>query len=492
MATYNNLSYGSSGNEVKKLQQALINAGYNVGSAGADGIYGVNTQNAVKKYQSDNGLDVDGIAGNNTLGKLYGNNSGTGTAAPVTNNSAGAGAKPSTTAQAADSSKYTYDASGDAAYQQALQALQQAQQNKPTFADTYGASLKDMYEQIVNRDKFQYDLNGDMLYQQYKDQYVNLGQMAMRDTMGQAAALTGGYGSTYGQSVGQQQYDAYLQELNGVVPELYGMALNQYNAEGEQMMDQYAMLSDMNDEEYGRYMDDMNQYWNNVNYLQGQADDAYNRGYENWYNAYQMQLQADELAYQKEQDAYNREVYQDEKAYERKQAAYERLVSLITSTGYTPTTDEMIAAGMSAGELSAYKSYYEKQNAAATTKSSGGGSGGGSSGGGSYNNGGYSSAAVKQAQRFVGASADGMWGANSAAAAKAKGYNSLAEVIAAINSEYNGPTSVKANATYNTGELLDAAASGMGYDAIMKALEERGVDTSKATVQADVRWALSK
>jgi hypothetical protein len=39
---------------------------------------------------------------------------------------------------------------------------------------------------------------------------------------------------------------------------------------------------------------------------------------------------------------------------------------------------------------------------------------------------------VKKAQAFVGAGQDGMWGAKSAAAAKAKGYNSLAEVVAAM------------------------------------------------------------
>ena len=109
--------------------------------------------------------------------------------------------------------------------------------------------MQDIYNQIVNRDKFKYDLNSDMLYQQYKDQYEILGQLAMMDTMGQAAALTGGYGSTYGQMVGQQQYDAYLQQLNDVVPELYGMALDQYNAESDRLMQQYGMVGDMRDDE---------------------------------------------------------------------------------------------------------------------------------------------------------------------------------------------------------------------------------------------------
>lgn len=343
MANYNDLSYGSRGDEVKKLQQSLVNAGYDVGSAGADGIFGDDTLNAVKKYQTDKGLDVDGIAGNNTLTSLYG------ASAPESKPEAN-----TSTAQKTPNSQYSqyaYDASGDAAYQQALQTLQQAQQQKPTYAGTYDNQLQDIYNQIVNRDKFKYDLNSDMLYQQYKDQYVNLGQMAMKDTMGQAAALTGGYGSTYGQMVGQQQYDAYLQQLNDVVPELYGMALDQYNAEGDRLMQQYGMVGDMRDDEYGKYQDALNQYWMNVDRAQGAADDAYNRGYENFYNSQQM-------------------------GYNRQQDMYERLVSLMTTTGYSPSADELTAAGMSAGEMQAYLNYYAKMNPAPVA-SSGGGSGGG-------------------------------------------------------------------------------------------------------------------
>ena len=64
-----NLSYGSQGDEVKKLQEALNSQGYGLS---VDGIYGAKTQAAVRDYQSKNGLSVDGIAGVNTQGKLYG------------------------------------------------------------------------------------------------------------------------------------------------------------------------------------------------------------------------------------------------------------------------------------------------------------------------------------------------------------------------------------------------------------------------------------
>ena len=60
--------YGSSGEEVKKIQDKLKRWGYYNGSV--DGIYGTKTVDAVKKFQKKNGLKVDGIAGEKTLAKL--------------------------------------------------------------------------------------------------------------------------------------------------------------------------------------------------------------------------------------------------------------------------------------------------------------------------------------------------------------------------------------------------------------------------------------
>ena len=71
-----NLAYGRSGSDVRALQEALRKAGYNIA---ADGVYGAETQNAVRQYQSAQGLGVDGIAGQQTFGAL-GIGSGGGTA----------------------------------------------------------------------------------------------------------------------------------------------------------------------------------------------------------------------------------------------------------------------------------------------------------------------------------------------------------------------------------------------------------------------------
>lgn len=59
---------GSRGEEVKKIQTKLKNWGYYSGSV--DGIYGWQTESAVKSFQKKNGLTVDGIAGTKTLNAM--------------------------------------------------------------------------------------------------------------------------------------------------------------------------------------------------------------------------------------------------------------------------------------------------------------------------------------------------------------------------------------------------------------------------------------
>lgn len=64
------LRRGSSGEYVTLLQTKLIQRGYDLGSYGADGKFGAKTEEAVKQFQRDNGLAVDGICGTRTWNAL--------------------------------------------------------------------------------------------------------------------------------------------------------------------------------------------------------------------------------------------------------------------------------------------------------------------------------------------------------------------------------------------------------------------------------------
>lgn len=64
------LRRGSEGSQVKWAQWALVNAGYGVGKYGVDGVFGEETEKAVRSFQKANGLSVDGEVGPDTVAKL--------------------------------------------------------------------------------------------------------------------------------------------------------------------------------------------------------------------------------------------------------------------------------------------------------------------------------------------------------------------------------------------------------------------------------------
>lgn len=231
-----NYRIGSRGSEVEELQRLLNQNGANLT---VDGIFGRGTDTAVRSYQRSKGLSVDGIAGANTFASLRGT-SGTGSA-PV---------------QTAAQKLSAFDATKPQAYQ-----------------SNYQDQINALLNQIQNRPKFNYDLASDPLYNQYAQRYQQLGKMAMEDTMGQSAALTGGYGNSYAQTAGQQQYNQYMQGLNDVIPELRNSAYQMYNDEGDDMARRLSLYQQQEGTDYDRYMDAYNQWQNERNYLYQLAQD---------------------------------------------------------------------------------------------------------------------------------------------------------------------------------------------------------------------------
>ena len=199
---------------------------------------------------------------------------------------------------------------------------------------SYTDQINALMGEYRNREKFSYDASTDAMFQQMLAASMNTGKMAMQDTIGQAAALTGGYGNTYGTAAGNAAYNQYISEAYNNLPEYYGMALDAYNMEGDRMLSELAMLRDADSAEYGRladaysasldaantmydreytqYIDDRNaaesDYWDDLNFRYGAYLDALNQANKDRdYN------------YEVEQDRLDREERADEREYQRGQ-----------------------------------------------------------------------------------------------------------------------------------------------------------------------------
>ena len=288
---------------------------------------------------------------------------------------------------------------------------------KPNSIDpSYEAALKEAMDRINNREKFSYDLNGDALYQQYKDKYIQQGKMAMQDTMGQAAALTGGYGNSYAATAGNQAYQAHLNNLNDIVPELQQMAYDRYNQEGQDLLNQYSMAKGMYDTKYGEWSDQMSQYNADRQYLYSVYDSLYNRDYGAHRDAISDEQWAAAMDYQ---------AGRDKVADEQWTAAFDAQYGTV---------------GGVAQDVPVYKG---------TTKTGKG-----------YDNGGLTAAQVKELQNKLDVDADGYYGEKSKEAAGGlsaeEAYKKF--VGKSVGGNTGGiPESITAKAaTFKSNEALDA------------------------------------
>lgn len=163
------------------------------------------------------------------------------------------------------------------------QQLEQMQQQRPgEYQSVWQEAQQKAANDVMNRQKFQYNMSSDPLYQQYKQQYQRQGKLAMQDTMGQAAAMNGGYGSSYAQMAGQQAYNSQLQQLNDKVPELYQLALSKYQMDGQAAMDRFNLASSLESQDYSRYQDQLSKWMAERDYATGRYDTERNTDYNLW------------------------------------------------------------------------------------------------------------------------------------------------------------------------------------------------------------------
>ena len=143
----------------------------------------------------------------------------------------------------------------------------------PANESTISPEIDSMLNKILNREEFSYDHTTDPSYQAYEQQYKRLGDRAREDTLGDIAGLTGGYASSWAASAASQAQNDYNQQLSAIIPELREAAYNRYMDDYNRDVTNLGLLMDVDNTAYNRDMDAKNQALTKWQ-MTGVADDS--------------------------------------------------------------------------------------------------------------------------------------------------------------------------------------------------------------------------
>lgn len=193
--------------------------------------------------------------------------------------------------------------------------------------------------------KFTWDADKDESVGAYRKQYLREADRTMQDALAKYGTMTGGIPSSQAVAAASQQADYYKSQLADKIPELRDSAWSKYAQEKQMAQSEYAQ----------RISEAMNR-WSQMGY----ADDTVasvlgvaagtptsSQAYQNWSQGFQQE----QNDYQKQQNA--------EAA---KETVKENLITLITSTGYQPTEEDLTNAGMTAEEAARWRQYFLVSN----------------------------------------------------------------------------------------------------------------------------------
>lgn len=226
-------------------------------------------------------------------------------------------------AQTAASGRPSYTQSG--AVKNAQTALNNWNSKKPDeYQSKYQSQIDSILDDLINGKKPAYNPYDDPVYQNYRDQYIQGGKTAMQDTMANAAALSGGYGNSYAATAGNQAYQQYLSQLNGVIPELAQLAYERYQDEITGKRNNLNTLQGLEDAAYGRYRDTVSDWNTERDYLTGRYDTEYSRDYGAYRDSVSDWESDRSYNYQKEQDALAQKNWEKEYALSQAQLAASR------------------------------------------------------------------------------------------------------------------------------------------------------------------------
>lgn len=165
---------------------------------------------------------------------------------------------------------------------------------QPTYTGKYDPEIEALLNEILTREDFSYNAENDPLYAQFKTMYNREGDRAMRETLAEAAAGAGGM-NTYAIAAAQQARNYYASQLNDRIPELYQLAYEMYLQDKESKVEDLGILTGMDDRQYDRFRDTMNDWRADKDFAYGAFTDAVNQG--NWETSFNYNKAVDDRNY---------------------------------------------------------------------------------------------------------------------------------------------------------------------------------------------------
>ena len=135
------------------------------------------------------------------------------------------------------------------------------------YQSKYGDKISELIGKLEETEKFNYDVESDPLWNSIKDQYQRNALLGMQNAIGDAAALTGGYGSSNAVIAGQQAYQQSISEMTDIIPKLHDTALGAWQANRGALTDNLYAVMNAEDMEYSKWQDEYNMWANDRDYM---------------------------------------------------------------------------------------------------------------------------------------------------------------------------------------------------------------------------------
>lgn len=201
------------------------------------------------------------------------------------------------------------------------------------YNNRYDSRIQAALNKVTNRQAFSYDPLQDASYKALANVYNNRANIAAKDTMGDAAALNGGYGSSYATTAAAQARGQYNQELASVIPQLEQNAYQRYSDAFNMDLSALEALNTAEQYDYGKYRDTVSddQWLYGQKYTKYRDDVADNQ----WLYTQNYTKYRDDMSDYQWAQNYNRSAYEWEEQFEedKKNNAAQRAALKNNSSG---------------------------------------------------------------------------------------------------------------------------------------------------------------